>query len=339
MDTTIRGSARRGNGILNNELYIGRIVWNRQRFIKDPDTGKRVSRPNPENKWVVQEVPALRIVDQAVWDQVKERQAATKRTSDDRETAFWDRKRPRYLFSGLVKCGVCGGGMSVISKTHLGCSTARNKGTCDNWLTRRRDAVEAEVLDGLKSRLMDPDLFDIFCEEWTRHLNQVQMAKSAHLAGLRAELERCERELKKIVQAIKDGVPGSVVKDDAIRHQSRKEQIQQALQSADEPVMLMHPKMAAEYRRKVRGLIAALNKENGRAEAGELIRALLDRIVLTPVDGKLAVDLEGDLAGVMALATGLDSKKPLRNRGLELSQIKVVAGAHSHLKLLFQAAA
>jgi hypothetical protein len=57
------------------------------------------------------------------------------------------------------------------------------------------------------------------------------------------------------------------------------------------------------------------------------------------VDGKLAVDLEGDLAGVMALATGLDSKKPLRNRGLELSQIKVVAGAHSHLKLLFQAAA
>lgn len=103
------------------------------------------------------------------------------------------------------------------------------------------------------------------------------MAKCAHLAGLRAELKRCDRELKKIVQAIKDGVPGSVVKDDAIRHQARKEQIQQELQSADEPVMLMHPKLAAEYRRKVRGLIAALNKENGRAEAGELIRSLPHR--------------------------------------------------------------
>jgi DNA invertase Pin-like site-specific DNA recombinase len=38
---TINGNAKRGTGILNNELYIGRLVWNRQRFVKDPDTGKR----------------------------------------------------------------------------------------------------------------------------------------------------------------------------------------------------------------------------------------------------------------------------------------------------------
>jgi site-specific DNA recombinase len=31
-----------------NELYAGVLVWNRQRFIKDPNTGKYVSRPNPE---------------------------------------------------------------------------------------------------------------------------------------------------------------------------------------------------------------------------------------------------------------------------------------------------
>src|SRR5512147_502008 len=44
--STIHGNSKRGNGILNNELYVGRLVWNRQRFIKDPDTGKRVSRLN-----------------------------------------------------------------------------------------------------------------------------------------------------------------------------------------------------------------------------------------------------------------------------------------------------
>jgi hypothetical protein len=54
---------KRGNGILSNELYIGRIVWNRQRFIKDAETGKRVSRLNPRDEWVVQEVPELRIID------------------------------------------------------------------------------------------------------------------------------------------------------------------------------------------------------------------------------------------------------------------------------------
>ncbi len=48
--STVNGNANRGNGILNNELYIGRLVWNRQRFIKDPETGRRVSRLNPRQE-------------------------------------------------------------------------------------------------------------------------------------------------------------------------------------------------------------------------------------------------------------------------------------------------
>jgi len=73
-DTTIRGHVSRGNGILNNELYIGRLVWNRQRFIKDPSTGKRVSRRNREAEWIRSEVPELRIVDDALWQAAKARQ-------------------------------------------------------------------------------------------------------------------------------------------------------------------------------------------------------------------------------------------------------------------------
>jgi len=69
--STIHGNWRRGTGILNNELYIGRLVWNRQRFIKDPNTGKRQARPNPEKEWVIEGVSHLRIVDQDLWDRVK----------------------------------------------------------------------------------------------------------------------------------------------------------------------------------------------------------------------------------------------------------------------------
>ena len=61
-------TASRGTGILNNELYIGRLVWNRLRYIKDPETGKRVSRLNPEAEWIVKDVPELRIIDQALWE-------------------------------------------------------------------------------------------------------------------------------------------------------------------------------------------------------------------------------------------------------------------------------
>jgi hypothetical protein len=60
--STINGNASRGTGILNNELYVGRLVWNRLRYVKDPTTGKRISRLNEPDRWIVQEVPELRIV-------------------------------------------------------------------------------------------------------------------------------------------------------------------------------------------------------------------------------------------------------------------------------------
>ena len=36
--STIHGHHARGTGILNNELYVGRLVWNRLRYIKESDT-------------------------------------------------------------------------------------------------------------------------------------------------------------------------------------------------------------------------------------------------------------------------------------------------------------
>lgn len=61
--STIHGNWRRGTGLLNNELYVGRLVWTRQHLVKDPETGKRQVRLNPESEWITQDVPDLRIVD------------------------------------------------------------------------------------------------------------------------------------------------------------------------------------------------------------------------------------------------------------------------------------
>jgi site-specific DNA recombinase len=109
--STIHGNPARGTGILNNELYVGRLVWNRLRYVKDPDTGKRVSRPNPPSDWVTTAVPELRIVDDELWNLVKARQAEMRRvTSSGDPKRFNQARRPRYLFSGLTKCAECGGG-------------------------------------------------------------------------------------------------------------------------------------------------------------------------------------------------------------------------------------
>ena len=80
--STIHGNLSPGTGILNNELYIGRLVWNRLRYIKDPEAGKRVSRLNPESEWIVQDAAALPTVDQALWDRIKSRQRVLRPPSD-----------------------------------------------------------------------------------------------------------------------------------------------------------------------------------------------------------------------------------------------------------------
>jgi hypothetical protein len=89
-------NAKRGTGILNNELYMGRLVRNRLRYAKDPDTGKRVSRSNPSSAWVTAAVPQLRIVDDDLWHQVKAWQAEMRRvTSNGNPKRFNQTRRPK----------------------------------------------------------------------------------------------------------------------------------------------------------------------------------------------------------------------------------------------------
>lgn len=57
------------------------LVWNRLRFVKDSDTGKRISKLNPEREPTVREVPDLRVIDQDIWDGRKTRQGEMKGSS------------------------------------------------------------------------------------------------------------------------------------------------------------------------------------------------------------------------------------------------------------------
>jgi site-specific DNA recombinase len=118
--STINGNPERRTGILNNERYIGRLVWNRLHYVKDPSTDKRVSRPNPPESWMISEVPHLRIIDDELWWAVKARQAEARKkvpratTAQPPEahpkTGFWSHQRPKHLLTGLMRCGICGGG-------------------------------------------------------------------------------------------------------------------------------------------------------------------------------------------------------------------------------------
>ena len=101
-------------------------------------------------------------------------------------------RRPKYLFSGLTKCGECGAGFVVYSREQLGCFGTRDRGTCTNKLTISRQEVEERVLSALQDKLMRKDFFEEFCREFAKEMNRLRMEQRAGLSGAKRELERVE---------------------------------------------------------------------------------------------------------------------------------------------------
>ncbi|WP_237480693.1 recombinase family protein [Lichenibacterium dinghuense] len=193
--STIYGNRTRGTGIVNNELYVGVLVWNRLRYEKHPDRQKHCSQLNPEGEWLRKPVPELRIVDDALWARVKGRQTEMDGrrggNAASESLPFWRQKRPSYLLSGLLRYGACGGGVSVISATHVGCSDARNRGAsvCTNRRTMKRSVLEDTVLDALRTRLMAPEVYAAFVRGFTAEWNAAQKGRAVAQEGQRDELK------------------------------------------------------------------------------------------------------------------------------------------------------
>ncbi len=324
--STIHGHFKRGTGILNNELYVGRLVWNRLHYIKDPDTGKRVSRLNPPDAWVIKDVPELRIIDQALWERVKGRQKSINgKYTKQGDNHFRDRRRPRYLLSGLTKCGWCGGGYVVSAKEYLNCSNNRNKGTCGNNLSIRREVLENAVLKGIKSELFDPESFAQFSKAFTEEVNRARMQAGASLDGKKAELPKIEKKLRKLLDALTEGGSAQVIVAEMQELEKRKEQLEAELREADTPLPLLHPNMATVYADRLTRLYDSLNDHGARDAAADVMRSLIDSVILVPDNGALKARMTGDLAGLLAFVAGVT--KPAAGDGDGLSQFELVAGA------------
>src|SRR5690606_11097553 len=122
--STINCNLKRRSGILYNEAYIALLVLNRVQMVKDPETGKRISRPNPPEQWHVVEAPHLRIVSDELWNAVQTRKKLYG------ATRLHKRRRPKHMFSGLVRCVCCGATYTIKSQDQLACTAHRERGTC-----------------------------------------------------------------------------------------------------------------------------------------------------------------------------------------------------------------
>ena len=337
-NTTIRGQNQRGTGVLNNALYRGVLEWNRCSYTKNPRTGKRVARPNPPELWERSEVPHLRIVDDSLWRRVKDRQGSIRAAQtqpvgvgiETGDNALNRTHRTRYLLSGLLRCGCCGGDYTIINKSRFGCSTRKRKGTCDNALSITVQEIEDRVLVGLKERLMDPELVSAFVEGYQEAIQEEQEKRKAAKSQLEKRRADIDRKIRGILNAIEDGLYEASMKDRLADLKGQKEALEAEF-IIPEPVsidVLLHPRANEIYSRWVKRLDQALKGENPH-EATELIRSLIDYIDLTPRPDKSGLDatLYGALAQILAVCSEISGNKKRPEVETSGRLLSVVAGA------------
>ena len=324
-DTAIRGHRQRGTGIITNELYIGRLIWNRLRYVKDPETGKRVSRLNPEQDWVIHDVPELRIVTDALWDAVKWRQKeidATPAVQGIRKSRFWEKKRSQHLLTGKLACGCCGGGFAAVGKDYLACSNARKLQTCSATRSIKRATLEDAALGLLRDRLMQPDAVAEFVTAFTRAANAQRRDEGIKHEQTRKALKDVERKLAGLYDAIADGLrtPGLLQKLQALEEE--KAELERKLEAPAPSAVRFHPKLAELYRSKVTELSEALKDDTIRVPALNLLRSLIDRVVVHHDAGRKGVTLEVE----GALSAMISQAQPGGLGDVDPGSVKLVAG-------------
>jgi hypothetical protein len=322
--STILGSRKRRNGILDNSLYAGLITYNRQRFVKDPATGRRQARSNPQDQWVTQDVPELRIVSPDLWQAVQDRRAAASRQRPEHQ------RRPKHLLSGLLICGSCGANMIVVTRmrdeTYFGCSVRRNRDGCDNDRNVAATEVEARVIAALKRYLLEPEVIAAAIEAYRTERQRLSRERAGARGSMERELADTKRKKQRDIQAVEDGVDAKILAPRLKQLTAREEELEAQLALAQAPdVVELHPQAAERYRRKVEEIQAALAAGDAAGtEAVAVVRDLIQqvRVIPEPRGEPVGLEIAGDLAAILNM-----------NGDRTTVMSAMVAGARNHLNL------
>ncbi len=302
--SSILGNPQRGHGIICNQIYTGRLVWNRVRMVRDPDTGKRVSRVNPKEEWHTADVPHLRIIDDDLFEAAQERRANRTKAQPR------GRIKPRHPLSGLLRCGACGAGMSVKDRdrgrVRIICSQFKEAGRCENGRSYYLDTIERTVIGGLREQLGSREAIAYYI----RVFNDEQRRASAEAIGNHSRLEtrlaEAQRDLDRMIDAL---IKGRITEDEADKRmpalREARDRAKAELELAEKPpkVVTLHPAAINEYLRNLDRLAELIGADIAEGDHGlaQALRSLIETVTIMPAPAREApvIRVSGHLASLL----------------------------------------
>lgn len=276
--------------MLYNERYIGRVVWNQSKWIRVPGRKSRKRVMRPESEWVVQNYPELAIVPRPLWDTVQERFTRRRDTGRPPGTG-----KHVYLVSGLLRCGVCGGSMTVVGRkwkagvayARFGCTTHASRGDaiCRNSLSISEKKATRTLVNALKQKLDRPELI----ERFVRVFKERTASRHHEHAKASEEIDRrirdCERRIANVTDSLarvgwSEALAAKLRDEEAVLGRLKAERTAEghaAATQAGPSRLVPHPTAIAGYLKNLWSLL-----ETDPTRGREILSRFVAPVVLTP---------------------------------------------------------
>lgn len=311
----IYGAPSQGAGLLNNELYIGRQIWNRSHWVKHPTTGVRERKERPRSEWIVHERAELAILDSATWRAARERMGA-KRDAGGRSGRGGF---PKTLFGGLLRCGRCGGALVKSDATHYGCAARKDRGpaVCSGLAVKTK-VVDRVLVGYLRELLHDPAILARLEREASARQAEASREAGSAIAAERRRSADLKAEVARLTDAIAAAGYSPALLERLRKSEEELEAVERCRTRAG--VTSLPSAMRERVRALAAGLEGALRDEIPKAR--EALRAAFGEIRIVPENGKVYAEFE-DAAERLLVAVG----------GLQMGR---VAGACYTTRLLLE---
>jgi site-specific DNA recombinase len=198
---SIAARSKAKGGMIDCQLYAGRLVWNVHRSVLNPETGRKIQRRSKPEDVMVTEVPHLRIIDEDLWNRAHKVQAerASPSSYAPRRPTTNIKTKENHVLGGLLVCERCGQHMVVMQTTaddaRVACSAASLRSTCEHKRSYSMKELERNIIANMKAKLTSSKALVELTKEY--HFRWAERQKEA-----RGERDKVARELTRTTVAI-----------------------------------------------------------------------------------------------------------------------------------------
>jgi hypothetical protein len=273
--------------MLQNERYLGRFVWNQCKYVRVPGRKSRRRVERPESEWVRRDFPELAIIPRDLWDAAQARFKRVHATARGRPAGTG---KYVHLVSGLMRCGVCGGSMTIVGRkkkngvaySRFGCTAHYSRGAaiCPNGLTVSEKKISGTLVEALKEKLDRPDLVARFVAKFKERTASLRKGVSSATEQIDRRIRDGERRVANLTEAL-----AKAGWSDALAEKLRDEEAQLGRLKGERvgaakgtgATVVPHPATIAGYLKNLLGLL-----ETDPARGREILSRFVAPIVMTP---------------------------------------------------------